>query len=664
MASDGDLESINAYWTQALEHHARGSFAAAIEFYNRVLAGAPDLSHGYCNRAGALLALGQTEAALGDLDRALACDADCIEAYNLRGAVLLELKRPDEALEAIGKALSLRPAYPHALNNKGLALEATGQLESALAAYDEATHLWADFLPPWQNRGNVLARLGRREEALSAFDQAIALAPDDADLLRYSGEVLEGLCEFDRALERYDRATAILPSADALISRGNALVGLARREEAVGAYDRALSLAPGLAEALYLKGVALKEMAAMEAAMACFELASRAVGEDVRSLNAVGLALTQLGHFEESLVLFDRAAELEPRRADIHHNRGVALRDLRRTQEALEAYDRAIELAPAVAHFRLNRGMEQISLGNYAEGLDGLEWRKRMKGRQDMGYRAYPAPEWTGLEPLAGKTLFVHSEQGLGDSLQYCRYLPLVAERGARVIFSVQDKLIRLVSTLSPLIPVIGADQTPDAFDYHISVMSLPWAFKTDAATIPSQVPYLKADKARVKRWRRDLGDEGFKIGIAWQGSLVGTAIGKAFHPQQFKAIADLPQVRLVSLQKGPGSEALGELTSMTVETLGDDFDAGADAFLDTAAVMESLDLIITTDTSVAHLAGALARPTWMALKYVPDCRWGLQAQTTAWYPTMRLFRQPAPRDWDSVFVEMTQALARMIAKA
>lgn len=636
-----------------------GRLPEAIDHYTQAIAADPGLIHAYRNRAAVLLALQRADAALADLDEALVRDAGYAEAHNLRAATLLSLNRPAEAALAAQTALNLKPGYVHALNNLGMALEASGRPEEALAFYGQALQTDPEFLPPLQNGGNLLARLGRRAEALQAFDRAIGLAPADAELRRCCGLVFQGLCLFDQALEQYDIALAIRPSADAHIDRGNALVGLDRRPEAIESFERALDLSPGLAEAAWLKGLALREMILVDEARPCFELVLKSDADDARSYNARGLALRELGRFEEALAAFDQAVERDPGRADAHHNRGVALKELGRTAEAIVAYDHAISLAPAEAQFRLNRGMELLSLGHYAEGWAGLEWRKQMRGRQDMGYRVCPAPEWSGAEPLAGKTLFVHSEQGLGDSLQYCRYLTLAMERGASVVYSVQDRLIDIVSTLSPAVKVIGARQEPEVFDYHISVMSLPWAFKTDASNIPAQTPYLWADQTRVANWRSRLGAQGFKIGVAWQGSMVGTAIGKAFHPEQLRSIAKIPGVRLISLQKGTGSEALAELKAMSIEDLGEDFDSGSQAFLDTAAVMESLDLVITTDTSVAHLAGALGRPTWVALKFIPDCRWGLQGSETAWYPTMRFFRQPSRGDWDSVFAEMATALSR-----
>jgi hypothetical protein len=295
-------------------------------------------------------------------------------------------------------------------------------------------------------------------------------------------------------------------------------------------------------------------------------------------------------------------------------------------------------------------------MGDFARGLPLYEWRKRMP--QPMEARDYPQALWTGAEDIHGKILFTYVEQGLGDTIQFYRYVSFALARGARVILSVPDPLIALLKNATPIVELLGWGQVPAQFDFHIPLASIPLAVDMRADTIPTSDHYLTAEPDRVACWKSRLGGHGFRIGIAWQGKeqVMGLE-GKSFPLAALAKIAGLSDVRLISLQKGEDAEQLAHLPGMAVETY--DFDDGADAFLDTAAMMRACDLVITADTAPAHLAGALGVPAWVALKHVPDWRWFLGADDSPWYPSLRLFRQRATGDWDSVFDSMADAISR-----
>jgi hypothetical protein len=316
-----------------------------------------------------------------------------------------------------------------------------------------------------------------------------------------------------------------------------------------------------------------------------------------------------------------------------------------------------LALKPGYAEAHLNRGLARLLTGDWPRGWIDFEYRWKQRDYRSRRSGA-DAPEWSG-EDLSGRSILAYDEEGLGDTIQFCRYLLLLSERGANVTFLLRSKLAGLLKTLSGNVRLVSEVRAGDHFDFQVPLLSLPYRFGTELRNVPSQVPYLSADTGLAARWAKKLGAPGFKIGICWQGSPAATIdIGRSLPLRMFFPLSPVPGVRLISLQKHHGLDQLAELPAgMTVETLGDHFDSGPDAFADSAAVMQSLDLIVTSDTSIAHVAGALGRPVWLALKYVPDWRWMAEGHETPWYPSMRLFRQKKPGDWPQVFDDMTAEL-------
>ncbi len=435
------------------------------------------------------------------------------------------------------------------------------------------------------------------------------------------------------------------------------LQALERHEEALARFTAALAAEPSYAEAWNNHGVALQHLGRPGEALVSYDKALAGTPENGEIWNNRGVALRELGLPEEAFASFDRSLAANPRTARAWNNRGLALHDVGRVEESLASYDRAIAVDPQHIDAHWNKALATLQLGRFAEGWPIYEWRLK---RTDIARpRSYDKPLWSGREEIAGETLLICSEQGFGDTIQFCRYARLAVLKGARVVLSVHDALVPLISSLDSDVTIIGESATPPPLDWHIPLLSMPLAFGTTAQNIPAQIPYLAPDHARVKRWGKRIGPTGFKVGIAWQGGSHGrVTVGRAFPLAALAGLAAIPGVRLISLQQNDGLDQLEDLPpQMTVETLGEGFDAGDHAFLDTAAAMESLDLVITSDTSIAHLAGALGRPVWVGLQFVPDWRWQLGRSDSPWYPTMRLFRQRARGDWQSVFAAMEEAL-------
>jgi Flp pilus assembly protein TadD len=478
------------------------------------------------------------------------------------------------------------------------------------------------------DRAWALHQEGKLGEAQVLYEHDLQANPADFDTLHLFSLCLAQSGQLERGVELIGKAIAINPKAAAAYGNCAAFLSqLKRYEEALACYDRAIALKPDFAEAYSNRGNALK----------------------------------QLGRLDEALASYDRAIALKPDFADAYSNRGNALKQLGRLDEALASYDHAIALKLDSADARFNKGLCLLLTAQFDHGWHDYEARKtRPEAVAEGYYPPLPWPLWLGQEDTAAKTLLISAEQGLGDTLQFCRYLKLLEGRGALVIFAVQRRLRSIVATLSPTIKVIAQGETPPAsVDFHCPLLSLPLTFGTRLDTIPADVPYLSAEPERVERWKRRLGSDGFKIGIAWQGHPGKVDVGRSFIASDFFTIGRIAGVRLISLQKGQGVEQLAQLPAgMTVETLGEDFDAGPDAFLDSAAAIANLDLVITSDTAIAHLAGALARPAWVALQHVPEWRWLLDRADSPWYPTLRLFRQATRGDWKGVFRAMEFQLA------
>ena len=622
--------SLTTLFREAAEHHRRGDHAAAERACHEMLELAP--LHDGANYLLGIIALqrGEFDLAVTRIRLALQSNSNVASAHRHLGVALLRLGRHEEALLSFEHAIALNAKDPESFAQRGNALRQLDRFGDAIADYDRALALKPDFAVVWSNRGFTLNSLDRLDEALASVDKALAIDPEYGGAHNLRGIVLHNLKRPEDALASYDRAIALQHNdANVYLNRGAALHSLERYEDAASSYDRALMLKPEFATAWKVRGDSMKCM----------------------------------GRYEEALASYDRAIALEPDFAEAFYDRGVVLMELKRPDDAIASYDRAVALKPDYPEAVASRGMCKLALAHTKEGWREHEYRWQVKTHSALDAPA-GTPLWQG-EDLRGRSILVCSEGGLGDVVQFSRYLPVLAQQGAAVSFQVPEKMHALLAGLTGGIRLIAQASANDRFDFCCPAMGVPARLEDDP-NIPFPTPYLSIDAARAERWRKQLGDSGFKIGIVWQGTpwRGGTAgiAGRGIPLSEFYSLAQIPSVRLISLQKNDGIDQLSSLPpGMHVETLGDEFDAGPQAFADTAALMPSLDLVITCDTSIAHVAGALGRPTWMALQFVPDWRWLLEGTASPWYPTVRLFRQPKRGDWRSVFSEMAAKLTRLV---
>jgi tetratricopeptide (TPR) repeat protein len=587
-------------------------------------------------------------------------DPDLADAHYHRANLLGALRRFDEAVAGYDDATNIRPHFAQAWNNRARALRALRRLDESLLSWDRAIALEPADTDAHLNRGNVLMEIDRPEEALASYGRALALTPDLAEAHYNRATAALRLGRAEDALQDFDRTIALKPGyAEAHHMRANVLDRLGRQDEAVQGFQRAVALKPDLVESHNNKGNLLCRLGRQAEAVDSYTRAVQRRPDYALAWSNRGSALKAIGRFEDALESCDRAIGLAPDLAAAHHNRGNALKGLKRLEDAIGSFERAIELVPAFEDAHRNRATTTLLTGDFERG-----WRLYERRNAGMSVPPNSGSIWTGTEDLEGKTLLIGAEQGFGDTFQFCRYAPLAAARGAKVTLAVQDPLVALLKCLEPETSVTALSTAPAGFDYYIPLLSMPHAFQTRANNIPSTVPYLHPDPDKIRHWRDRIGSEGFRIGICWQGAVGGEVdIGRSFPVRHFAPLAEIPGTRLISLQKNAGVEQLHDLPAgMTVEAFGDALDPGPQAFVDTAAAMENLDLVITSDTAVAHLAGALGRRTWLALNYVPDWRWLLDRDESPWYPTMKLFRQPRRNDWAGVFAAIRTSLLELLS--
>ena len=502
--------------------------------------------------------------------------------------------------------------------------------------------------------------IGDLRLAEASFKQFLTAIPSHSGALNLLTVVLVALGRFEEAEPYIARAVELDASSDSsFYNYGVILKALGRPREALAQFDRALTINPKHSKAWSNRGSCLSDIEQYERALADFD---KAIALNPRHFEAnynKGNALSALDRPDGACAAFEAALAINPSSPEAHNNRALALRELGSFDEAVAEFDKAIALNADHVEGRFNRGLLYLLTGDFDNGWREYEWRSL---RLTANQRRFPKPLWAGGEPISGKTLFIHAEQGLGDTIHFCRYVRLASDAGARVIFAPQEPLRALMRTLGSGFEIAEGGGEALEFDFHCPLLSLPRAFGTRLETIPSETPYLSAQPDRVARWAERLGGHGFKIGVCWQCRGGKDDRSRSFPLALLVEFLRWPQVRLISLQKGDGLSQINELpVDMRVETLGDAFDPEGEAFLDTAAVMKSCDLVISADTAVAHLAGALAVPTWVALKLASDWRWMQGRADSPWYPTMRLFRQSVRGNWDGVFADMKIALQSLL---
>ena len=623
------LQCLTDALADALRLHQAGSLAEAESLYLRILEADPEY-------ADALHLLGLIAYQRGDnmqaveyMEKAVTINSSASIYHNNLGSVFMNLKETEMAVRCFRKAILLNPDYVEAYNNMGNALQRQGENKNAAEHYMKAVELKPDYVIAINNLANLLKEEGRLNEAIMHYRRAVKLQPDLADTHFNLGNALKEMCNLREADEHYRKAISINPDfAEAYNNLGNILRKRKRYDEAAACYRKAISINPDFAEAYANLGDTYREQ----------------------------------GVFEEAVRQCSRAIDLNPDFEQAYINLGNTFLDKGDLRKAEEQYNKAVALKPDSADAHYNRGLVLLMRGEFEEGWKEYGWRfKSAEIYGDIGCRNTDIPQWDG-SPLDGRTVLVMSEQGVGDHIQFVRYIPLIKASGGRVIYECSRSLIRLFENFKGIDVLSESPYDPpggERPDVCISLLSLPAVFGTTIDTIPADIPYLSVDQYAAGQWKHRIKSDAFKVGLVWAGNPAHrNDRNRSCRLRDFEPLLGIRGIEFFSLQKGvtcmdedKASTASLHLAD-TAEYLGD--------FYDTAAVIENLDLVISVDTAVAHLAGALGKPVWTLLPFVPDWRWMLRREDTPWYPTMRLFRQERHGDWGSVMKKIVSELTLM----
>jgi tetratricopeptide (TPR) repeat protein len=571
-----------------------------------------------------------------------------------------------EARRCYGQLAALAPGQALAHFRLGMAHQALGEREPAVCAYRRALECEPGHADARLNLGHLLAELGQPAQALAHYEQFIALNPARAAVHVHRADVLRQLDRAQAALDSYDQAAALdAVCFEAHFNKAGLLLAMGQHAQALAHYTRVLEIRPELADAFSNRGNVFLAMGRLEEALRDYDHAIALRPGLAMAYNNRANTLQELWRYEEAIADYDRALRLDPGLAAAHSNRGNSLKKLNRLPEAVQSYANALALKPDNVKANFNAALARLLQGDFARGWRQYEWRWKdeLKHRQ----RHYPQPLWLGggdFSELAGKAVLVYFEQGFGDTLQFCRYASVLARHGARVLLEVQPPLFALLRNLdgvSRLLQSRAAGGPPD-FELHCPLMSLPLAFGTDEAGIPQKTPYVFADTAKAARWQARLGTyPGPRVGLVSAGS--------ATHRND--ASRSLPLAQLLGAVP-PGWTGVclhKELRSADAALWAEHrellfFGPELHDFAETAALVAGLDLVLTVDTSVAHLAAAMGKPTWVMLPFSPDWRWQLERTDSPWYPSVRLFRQTAPGDWAGVLAQVAAAMRAFAPEA
>ncbi|MGZ4954681.1 MAG: tetratricopeptide repeat protein [Methylobacter sp.] len=653
--------AVQTIFAEALALHRQGQLTQATELYQQVLELDPhhfDALHLY----GVIFAqTGDLAHAVELIDKSLEINPKNAVAHHNLGKVLHDQKQNEAALKSYDKAIALKPDIAVIYYDRGLNLQKIGQQQTALHSFDQAIALKPDYVEAYNERGNVLQELKQYQAAINSYDHAIALKANSSNVWFNRGNALQALGQSEAALHSYDQAIAIEPdNADTYSNRGNVLQSLGQSEAALQSYAKALASRPDCAMTLNNHGTVLLSLKHYEAALQSFDQAITYNPGFFEAYSNRGIALRNLGQYEAALQNYDQAIALNPVYAKVYSNRGNILQDLGQYDAALQSHHQAcIVFDPDDAEANFGLSLCLLQSGDFDNGWKSYEWRlKHEKFGVTLGNGS--KPRWTGIEDLQGKTLLLHSEQGMGDTMQFCRYAKLLANRGARVILEVPMPLLLLLARVEGIVQTVLRGGGLPPFDFYCPLLSLPLAFKTDFDTIPTPGRYIVSPPDKLAKWQSRLGPKNRpRIGLAWSGQALHNNDRHRSIPlaQFIKLLPD--NFQYVSLQNEvPDTDQETLLARPDILHFGSELED----FTDTAALCDLVDIVVSVDTSVAHLAGAMGKTVWILLPFNPDWRWLLNRSDSPWYATAKLYRRERHGDNSKILDKIKTDLIQLFS--
>ncbi len=569
---------------------------------------------------------GQLEAAANLYQQILSAHPQHFDALHLMGVVALQNKQHEKSQTLFESAIQINPRHFHALNNYGNLLLEIGKMDESLAAFEKAIQINPQFFQAHFNRGNTLLELGRYHEAIESYQHCLKIDPQQPQIYYNLGNAQKELKEFDQAIQSYQNALRIHPNyKESFNNCGVAHKELKQYPEAEACYIKALAIDPQFAAAYCNQGI----------------------------------LQTTTGQYQKAITSFDAAIQIQPAYAEAYNNRGTAFQELMQLDQALLNYQKAIDLSPNYADAHYNKAYVLLQQKKFAEGLAEHEWRKELPTY--LKYRPLiQKPLWQADVSLEGKTILVFCEQGLGDTTQFSRFVEPLSKLAAKVIFAVPKPLLSLLAPPNERVTIVDEKQLPTDFDYYCPLLSLPHCLRVDVEGISSAKPSLTLDGNKVDQWQAHLGPkkQSLRVGITWSGN----PDFKKDHLRSFLLkdfLKCLPEqgIEYLSLQQviRPRDQDLANQCTNIQFVQKEIKD-----FSDTAALIQCVDLVVTSCTSIAHLAGSLGKPCWVIIPFAPDWKWFTDSASSPWYPSVKLFRQTKPGDWDSALSAVRHDLSAL----
>jgi len=647
-------------------------FSLAVEYYSEAIQiGGDNIHQTFFNRGFAKQKMKQWIDSIEDFNQAISLEPNIAEYFFNLAVSHESLSNFDFAKQNYMYAIELNPNYYDAYLNLGALLEQSNYFPAALECYQKIIDNCPQNPIPYNNKANILQKLGLMEEALVFYDKAISLKINSPITYLNKANIQRELGLLENSLQTLDNVISINPEySEAFYNRALVLQDLKKLQESLKSIDRAIELNSNVAFVHNNRGSVLQELNNFSEALISFNKAIELDENFAGAYNNRGVVLKELADLDEALSSLNKAISLKVDYIEAYSNRGVLLQTMLRVEESIISFDKAIQLDPDYSSAYWNKSLALLLNGNFLEGWKLFEWRFRNSNLSAYkSKRNFNEPLWIGEESLRGKRILIYSEQGLGDTLQFCRYVEKFSALGAQVILEVPTALKELMKGLKGVTELVTFGEVLPLFDYQCPMMSLPLAFKTELDTIPANIPYLSCSEEKKTYWKIRLGEHcKLRVGLVWSGGFrpnqpeVWAVNNRRNIPLEKLRVLKNADIEFYSLQKGEPAES--ELRTLQEQSWDGpeviDFTSELNDFTDTAGLIENLDLVISVDTSTAHLAGALGKPVWVLNRFDTCWRWLLERDDSPWYPSLKLYRQESIGNWDSVVDKVKTDLFKM----